>query len=171
MRQSKPRRACNAAAAVIFVFELASASASAQSPEARCATLLPAAKLQVVAGAGFEAADARMEKSGELGCAWMRRGAGGFATVSVQYYDRKTIAREDGRGAADELYENIITPHEQTSKAKREPIAGVGKRAALVPADPQRLVAIQREDGILRIVMNNLTKAQAIGIARAVATP
>ncbi len=159
------------AAVVVVVVGLASVSANAQSPEAMCAKLLPAAKLQAVAGAGFEAADARMEKSGELGCAWMRRGAGGFATVSVQYYDRKTIAREDGKGVSDELYENIITPHEQTSKAKREPIAGVGKRAALVPADPQRLVAIQRDDGILRIVMNNLTKAQAIGIAKSVAAP
>jgi hypothetical protein len=146
-------------------------AAHAQAPDATCAKLLPPAKLQAVAGTGFVAADARSDKSGELGCAWMRRGGGGFATVSVQYYDKKTIARPDNSGSADELYENIITPHEQTSKAKREPILGVGKRAALVPADPQRLVAIVRDDGVLRIVMNGLTKAQAIAIARAVGAP
>lgn len=166
MKQCQPKLAVTA-----FVFALASATASAQTPDATCAKMLPPAKLQAAAGAGFEPADARVEKSGELGCAWMRRGAGGFATVSVQYYDKKTIARPDNSGSADELYENIITPHEQTSKARREAIAGVGKRAALAPADPQRLIAIQRDDGIVRIVMNNLSKAQAIAVAKAVAAP
>jgi len=150
---------------------LAPMTTNAQTADATCARMLPAAKLQAAAGVGFEPADARVEKSGELGCAWMRRGDGGFATVSVQYYDKKTIARPDNAGSADELYENIITPHEQTSRAKREAIAGVGKRAALVPADPQRLVAIQRDDGVVRIVMNNLTKVQAIAVAKAVAAP
>ncbi len=156
---------------VAAVLALAFASANAQTPDASCAKVLPPAKLQAAAGAGFTPADARVDKSGELECAWMRRGAGGFATVSVQFYDKKTIARPDNSGSADALYENIITPHEERSKARREAIPGVGKRAALVPAEPQRLVAIQRDDGIVRIVMNNLTKAQAIAVAKAVASP
>lgn len=161
----------HALSATIIVFAASSGVVAAQTPDATCAKMLPPAKLQAIAGAGFTPAEARVDKSGELECAWMRRGAGGFATVSVQYYDKKTIARPDNSGSADALYENIITPHEEQSKAKREAIAGVGKRAALVPADPQRLVAIQRDDGIVRIVMNNLTKAQAIAVAKAVAAP
>ncbi len=157
--------------ATAIVLALMAATAGAQTPEATCAKMLPSAKLQAAAGTGFEVADARVEKSGELGCAWMRRGAGGFATVSVQFYDKKTIAGPDNSGTADQLYENIITPHEQTSKAKREAIAGVGKRAALVPADPQRLIAIQRDDGVVRIVMNNLSKAQAVAVAKALVAP
>ncbi len=146
-------------------------SAIAQTPEAACIKLLPAEKLKAAAGAGFVEAESRIVQSGELLCAWMRRGAGGFATVAVQYYDKNNIAGSDKKGTADDLYENIIKPHEEQSKTKREPIAGVGKRAALVAADPQRLVAIQRDDAVLRIVMNGMSKPQAISIAKAVGTP
>ncbi len=146
-------------------------SAVAQTHEAACNKLLPAEKLKAAAGAGFVEAESRIAHSGELLCAWMRRGAGGFATVAVQYYDKKNIAGPEKKGTADELYENIIKPLEEQSKAKREPIAGVGKRAALVHAEPQRLVAIQHDDAVLRIVMNGLNKTQAIAIAKAVATP
>jgi hypothetical protein len=157
--------------ALLITSFAAMSSAIAQPPEAPCVKLLPAEKLKAAAGAGFVEAESRIVHSGELLCAWMRRGAGGFATVAVQYYDKNNIAGSDKKGTADALYENIIKPHEEMSKAKREPIAGVGKRAALVPADPQRLVAIQRDDAVLRIVMNGVTKPQAIAIAKAVATP
>jgi hypothetical protein len=157
--------------ALLIATFAAMSCAIAQPREASCVKLLPAEKLKAAAGAGFVEAESRIVQSGELLCAWMRRGAGGFATVSVQYYDKNNIAGPDKKGTADELYENIIKPLEEQSKAKREPIAGVGKRAALVPADPQRLVAIQRDDAVLRIVMNGMTKSQAIAVAKAVGTP
>jgi hypothetical protein len=146
-------------------------NAIAQTPEASCTKLLPAEKLKAAAGAGFVEAESRIVGSGELLCAWMRRGAGGFATVAVQYYDKNNTAGPEKKGTADALYENIIKPLEEQSKAKRVPIPGIGKRAALVPADPQRLVAIQRDEAVLRIVMNGMTKPQAIAVAKAVGTP
>jgi len=145
---------------------LAASLATAQTPEATCSKLLPADKLQAAAGKGFKPADARLDK-GETMCAWMRRGGDGpFATVSVQHYAKAQTALP-----LAELYENVLTPHEAAGKKKREPIAGVGKRAAFLAADPQQLVAIERDDAVLRIVMNGMTKAQATAVAKVIATP
>jgi hypothetical protein len=138
---------------------------SARTPEASCPKLLPADKLQSIAGKGFSPAEARFASSGELLCAWMRRGDGGFATISVQYYSKDKAGMP-----LPELFENIVSPHEQ-GKVKREPIAGVGKRAVFVAAAPQQLVAIERDDAVLRIVMNNFSKAQASAAAKAIGSP
>ena len=160
----------HALSATIVLFAMSSTVAGAQAPEVTCAKMLPAAKLQAAAGPGFQVADARMDKSGELACAWMRRGNGAFATVSVQYYDKKYIASANAK-TADAFWEDLIAPIETMNKSKREPISGVDKRAVLVPAEPQRLIIIQRDDGLVRIVMNSLSKAQAIAVAKAVAAP
>ena len=152
---------------------LAAVAAHAQMPEAMCATMLPAEKLQAAIGKGMKTADAEIGKRGAVSCAWMRRAPDPFATVSIEYYDKKAIASsaQDNAATADRLFENMITPHEDQSKLKREPIAGVGKRAVLVPADPQRLVVIERDGAVLRIVMNGASKAQAIAVAKAIAAP
>ncbi len=50
-------------------------------------------------------------------------------------------------------------------------LPGIGRKAVFVPTDPQVLAVVQRNDGVARIVGNNLTKAQITAIARAVATP
>lgn len=150
-----------------------SVASYAQTPEATCAKLMPAEKLQTAIGKGMKSASAEIEKSGKLACAWMRRAPDPFATLSIEFYDKSAIAATapDNAGTADRLYENMITPHEERTKLKREPIAGVGKRAVLVPADPQRLVVIERDGALLRIVMNGASKAQASAVAKAIATP
>lgn len=157
----------------IMPLALASFASHAQTPEAMCAKLMPADPLQNAIGKGMKTASAEIEKSGKVACAWMRRAPDPFATVSIEYYDKKAIASSapDNAGTADRLYENMITPHEERTKLKREPIAGVGKRAVLVPADPQRLVVIERDGAVLRVVMNGASKAQAIAVAKAVAAP
>ena len=157
----------------IMPMVLVSVAAHAQTPEAMCATMLPAEKLQTAIGKGMKTASAEIEKSGKVACAWMRRAPDPFATVSIEYYDKKAIASSapDNAGTADRLYENMIAPHEDQSKLKRDPIAGVGKRAVLVPADPQRLVVIERDGAVLRVVMNGASKAQAIAVAKAIAAP
>lgn len=150
-----------------------SATSHAQTPEAMCANLLPAEKMQAAIGKGMKAASAEVEKRGGISCAWMRRAPDPFATVSIEYYDKKAIAASapDNAGSAEKLYENMIKPHEERTKLKRETIAALGKRAVLVPADPQRLVVIEREGAVLRIVMNGVSKAQASAVAKAIAAP
>lgn len=157
----------------ITTLALASTASHAQTPEAMCAKLMPAEKMQAAIGKGMKAAEAEVESRGAVACAWMRRAPDPFSTLSIQYYNKKAIAASapDNAGTANSLYENMITPHEERTKLKREAIAGVGKRAVLVPADPQRLVVIERDDAVLRIVMNGASKAQAIAVAKAIAAP
>ena len=157
----------------ITLLALASAASHAQTPEAMCARLMPAEKMQAAIGKGMKAAEAEIEKRGKVACAWMRRAPDPFATLSIEYYDKKAIAASapDNAGTASDLFERIVAPHEDRTKMKRESISGVGKRAALAPADPQRLVAIERDDAVLRIVMNGASKAQAIAVAKAIAAP
>lgn len=158
---------------LITPLALVSVTSHAQTPEAMCAAMMPTEKLQTAIGKGMKSASAEIEKSGKVACAWMRRTPDPFATVSIEYYDKKAIASSapDNAGTADRLYENMITPHEERTKLKREPIAGLGKRAVLVPADPQRLVVIERDGAVLRIVMNGASKAQASAVAKAIAAP
>jgi hypothetical protein len=151
----------------------ATSGAIAQTPEATCAKFLPAEKLQAAIGKGMNPASATVKSLGELTCAWMRRAPDPFATVAIEYYEKKIIPATgpDNNRTPEMLYEDMITPHETMSKTKREPIPGVSKRAVYVAAAPQGLVVIQRDDGVLRIVMSGLSKAQAIAVANALAAP
>ena len=92
----------------------ASVASHAQTPEAMCGTMLPAEKLQTAIGKGMKSASAEIEKSGKVACAWMRRAPDPFATVSVEFYDKKAIAATapDNAGTANDLFERMITPHE-----------------------------------------------------------
>lgn len=152
---------------------VASGTAHAQAPDATCTRLMPAEKLQIAMGQGMKVANAGVDKSGKIECAWMRRAPDPFATLSIEYYDKTAIAATspDNAGTAAELYERIVAPHEERTRSKREPINGVGQRAALVPADPQRLVVIERDGAVLRIVMNGASKAQAVAVAKAISAP
>jgi hypothetical protein len=160
--------------AVISVAVLVATSTSvAQTPEGTCAKLLPGDKLQAAVGKGLNAVSAVVEPRGSLTCAWMRRSPDPFATVAIEYYEKKIIpaTSPEGNRKPEALYEDMVTPHETMSKAKREPIPGVGKKAVYVAASPQGLVVIERDDGVMRIVMNGLSKAQAIAVAKAVSIP
>jgi hypothetical protein len=158
---------------LVAMLATSSVASHAQTPDALCAKLMPAEKMQAAIGKGMKAASAEIEKRGAVSCAWMRRAPDPFATLSIEYYDKKAITASapDNAGTADKLYENMITPHEDRTKLKRESIAGVGKRAVLVPADPQRLVVIERDDAVLRVVMNGASKTQAVAVAKAIAAP
>jgi hypothetical protein len=159
--------------AVVALCLAATTGANAQTPEANCAKLLPAETLQAAVGKGMKPASASVKSLGELTCAWMRRAPDPFATVAIEFYEKKIIPSTgpDGKRTPEMLYEDMITPHETMGQTKREPIPGVNKRAVYVAAAPQGLVVVQRDEGVLRIVMNGLTKAQAAAIAKSVSVP
>ncbi len=161
------------AAALVFTGAGLVPPAHAQEAEAICAKLLPAEKLQAAAGKGLNAASARMKPSGDLTCAWMRRSPDPFATVAIEYYEKKIIAATgpDNNRTPQMLFEDMITPHETMSKTKREPIPGTSNRAVYIATAPQHMVVMQRDDGVLRFVVNGLSKAQAIAVAKASAAP
>ena len=109
---------------------------------------------------------------GETVCSWMLRGgSAGFKSLSVEAYELKYIEASPTAPGLDAFYELIVSSGEDAGSAKREPLAGIGLKAAFVAASPQVLAVVQRADGVARIVGNNLTKAQITAVARAVATP
>ncbi len=147
-------------------------AAVAQTPPT-CMTLFTADELTKAVSAGFADMGGDVRGEGETECAWMMRGgSGGFKTVSVQFYDLRAVKANANAATLDAFFEQIVEGGEAGAAGKkREALAGIGQKAAFVPADPQVLAVVQRADGVARIVGNNLTKAQITAVARAVATP
>lgn len=146
------------------------AGASAQSPT--CMTLLTADEVAKAVAPGFKDMGGQARGEGETECAWMLRGAGGFKTVAVQFYDLRAVKASPAASTLDTFFEQIASAAEESAAGKkREVLPAIGQKAAFVPTDPQVLAVVQRTDGVARIVGNNLTKAQITAIAHAVVTP
>lgn len=152
---------------------LHAAPAPAQpAPGATCTTLLTGDELTAAIGEAMTDMGAQERSPGETECAWMLRGGtSGFKTVSLQFYDLRAIAATETASAPDAFFELIVDSAEGVASGKREPLDGIGTRAVFVPTDPQGLAVVQRPDGVARIVANNLTRAQVVAVARAVAVP
>lgn len=157
------------ATVVLFV---APAAVGAQTPPT-CMTLLTADELTKAVGAGFKDMGGETRSAGETECPWMMRGGpGGFKTVSVQFYDLSAVKASPNAATLDAFFEQIVESGEAAAGGKkRQALTGIGQKATFVPTDPQVLAVVQREDGIARIVGNNLTRAQITAVARAVAAP
>ncbi len=140
---------------------LTPASTRAQGAMPTCATLLPADTIARVAGEPFR----------DLGdCEWgARLGTPGARTLSVGFFDVVALKASPGYASPEEYFESVVSSVEGRAAAKRELLPGVGMKAAFVPAPPQMLVAVQRQDGVARLVGINFTKAQMIALARALA--
>jgi hypothetical protein len=137
-----------------------------------CSTLLTADELTKAVGEKMADMGARPRAAGETECPWMLRGgSSGFKTVAVQFYDLSNIKANLNASTPDTFFESLVSAAEGVASGKRELLAGVGRKAAFVPTTPQVLAVVQREDGVARIVGNNLTKAQITAVARAVAAP
>ena len=68
----------------------------------------------------------------------------------------------------------IASAAEEIAGRKREAVTGLasaGTRAATVQGSGQVLLLVQRGDGIARVVLGNLTKAQVTALARAISGP
>jgi hypothetical protein len=60
----------------------------------------------------------------------------------------------------------------ESDSVKREVLEGIGMAAALVDlGDGALLIAIQRADGVARVVFSGLPREQALALARALAAP
>jgi hypothetical protein len=147
----------------------AAAPPGAQLP---CAAVLTADEVKAAVGVALEALGARDRGAGETECPWMARGGpGGLKTVAVTFYDEHAIAASPTAPNGDAFFEMLVKAAEASNAATRDPIPGVGRRAAFVATSPQTLAVVHRANGVARIVANGLTKAQTIAIAKAVATP
>jgi hypothetical protein len=135
-------------------------------------TLLTADEVAMAVSPGFEDMGASTRGEGETECAWMLRGADGFKSIAVQFYDVRAVQASPAAPTLDAFFEQVASAAEGAAEGRsRENLADIGLRAVFVPTDPQVLAVVQRSDGVARIVGNNLTKAQITAVARAVATP
>lgn len=147
------------------------ATAAASGPSLPCSALLTDAELKAALGVVLENLGATDRGHGESECDWMARGGpGGLKTVAVSFYDASAI-KESQQGTGDGFFEMVVKATEESLKITREVIPGTAVHAAFLPAEPQTLTVVHRADGVARIVGNGLTKAQAIAVAKAVATP
>lgn len=135
-----------------------------------CERMLTAGELQKAVVPGFQSMGPQERNPGESECSWMLRGDAGFKTVSVQFYDLKYIASGEVNNTPDAFFADLTSPIDGF-RGKAEPLPGIGTKAVLIPAEPQRLAVVQTPEGVARIVGNNLTRAQIIAVAKAVATP
>lgn len=161
------------AGAVCALLMLSAAGAPAQdaAPPLRCAALLTADEVKAAVGVAMQDMGPEERNPGETECAWMARGGkDGFKSVAVQFYTTAYIAG-GANPTPQAFYEDMVAFAEENNNAKRQALSGIGKAAAIVATDPQLLGVVQLEDGVARIVGNNLTKAQMTAVARAVANP
>ena len=145
-----------------------SAGSFAQTPTLRCAELLDAKQIKVIFGAGMIAAAPRQHEAGESECVWRRGRDSAGASLSLRFFDRQAIASNPVSRTLDGYYEMLVKAGEEVGDKRREAVAGV-PRAALIQANPQILLLVQRGDGVVRIVLGNLSRAQAVAVAKVIA--
>jgi len=162
------RRARVLLAGALAAAALASPHAGAQA--LRCAQLLSADQVKALLGNGVEATPPKQHEAGESECVWRRGAAPGGAAIAFRFFDRQAIGSNPVTRTIDGYYDMLLLSGEEKGGGKRETVPGVPK-AAMIQASPQILVVVQRSDGVARIVLSNLSRPQAVAIARAVATP
>lgn len=167
-----------ALAAALFAF--VANAANAQTPEARCEKVLPLKALIAAAGSGFTAYDAVERKPGEIECSWMNRSGGSIRTLVVTHWNKAALANWGSNytpaKTGNDWWDQVVSNTEDAMKAKRQPIAGLGKRAALVAMPPksggnQVKVFIQRDNDVVDVIGMGISNADLTKVARAVAAP
>jgi hypothetical protein len=163
-------RACLGFIVFLGLTPAAPVTIGAQQPAThRCASLLTADEIQKAVGETFENVDTISRNPGSTECTRIARGPKGAKSVVVQFFDVTYIkSGPDGDNTVERFFTRMAAP---SATEKVQPLPGVGLKAAVVTADPQRGAYVQLADGVARIVANNLTEAQVIAVARAVAAP
>ncbi len=159
-------------AAVWVLLCLFPVAIKAQTPPAKCAQVLNAEQVRASLGMTLAVLAQQKADAGVTECIWSRTvGAdtSGGPTISVQFFDRTAISANPVVHTYDGYYDMIASAAEEIAGRKREAVAGVAAKAAMVQGNAQIMVLVQRVDGIARVVLANLTKAQATAIARAIA--
>lgn len=161
------------------LFALTCPNASAQTEAAKCEILLPLNTLNAEAGAGFKAEFAYDRDPGEIECGWVRLEAGGQKTQIIVLHRRKAAIASEAKNfqngrTADEMWEVDVRDTERSQESKRQLVAGLGKRAALVPLPKLRLAArvfILRDNDAIIMTGTGLSNSDFIKVAKVIAAP
>jgi len=165
-RRSIPRFA-GALMATVVVSGMAyvSAQAPAEGDAVRCDAVLTSAEATAVAGDGYEGPAISEPRPGFTSCDWQGNDTNfGFTFASL------SALKADDRKAEEEFEFVVVAVEEGNSK--REVLKGIGVRAALVVLQGDAmLIAVQRPDGVARMILYKVPRETALGLARAIAAP
>jgi hypothetical protein len=156
---------------------LISVAAYSQTTPIKCAQVLTAEQVGAAVGATLKVLAVQKPEAGVSECNWSRSGGAQTSagpTIRVQFFERAAISANPVVSSPEGYYEMIASAAEETAGRKREVVTGLasaGTRAVTVQGSGQVLLVVQRGDGIARVVLGNLTKAQVSAIAKAVSGP
>lgn len=146
----------------------AQAPADAAAPaaaEITCATVLTQEEAAAIVGDGYAGPAVDQPRPGFTRCEWQ----GEDTNFGFTYANATALA--DEMTTADAMLEMDVSAVE-SDEHKREPLPGIGQKAALVSlGDDGLLVAVARVDGAARMVLYKVARDKAIALARAIATP
>lgn len=131
----------------------------------RCENVLTPDEAVAAAGAGYTGPAVSEPRPGFTGCDWQGEDSNfGFTFAN-------TLALRNDERKADDEFEFDVAAVEGDGK-KREPLPGIGIKAALVDlGEDAFMIAVQRPDGVARMITYKVDRAKAIALARAIAAP
>jgi hypothetical protein len=131
----------------------------------RCDAVLTAEEATAIVGDGYAGPAVQEPRPGFTSCEWQ----GNDTNFGFTFASLKALA-DDMRTAAEEFEFDVSAVENDTRK--REALAGLGIKAAIVPLDDDAvLIAVQRPDGVARMIAYKVARDKALALAKAIATP
>ncbi len=153
--------------ALLALVATVGAAAVEQAPVSavRCDEVLTQEEAATAAGGGYDGPAVTELRPGFTRCEWQ----GGDSNFGFTFASLTALAA-DAR-TADEEFESDVAAVEAEAR-KREVLPGVGVKAAIVAlGDDALLIAVQRADGVARMVTYKVDREKALALTRAIAEP
>ncbi len=152
-------------AATLVALLAAAAQAPAPNPDVRCDAVLTSDEAVAIAGDGYAGPAVDEPRPGFTRCEWQ----GSDSNFGFTFASLRTL--KDDQRSADEEFEFDVSAVEDDTK-KREALPGVGVRSAIVVlGEDTFLLAVQRPDGVARMIAYKVSREKVEAIAKAMATP
>jgi hypothetical protein len=164
----KTRLLCASLGSLAILASLGGAASGQETtaPSAvRCDAVLTAEEAAAIVGDAYAGPAVDEPRPGFTRCEWQGTDSNfGFTFASL-----KSLA--DDQTTPDQEFENDVSAVESDTN-KRELVPDVGVRTAIVSAGEDAwLVAVQRADGVARMIVYKVDRAKALALARAIAAP
>lgn len=131
----------------------------------RCDAVLTKEEAVAIVGEGYDGPAVSEPRPGFTSCEWQ----GSDSNFGFTFASLKALA-DDAR-TADAEFEFDVSAVEDDKK-KRELLPGIGVKAATVSlGDGAALVAVQRADGVARMITYKVDRERMLALAQAIATP
>ena len=150
---------------LLFAATVVHAQTPAEPSAVRCDAVLTPEEAAAVVGDGYQGPAVGEPRPGFTSCDWQ----GDDSNFGFTFASLKALAA-DQRSADDEFEFDVLALENDTTK--REPLPGVGVKAAVLPAGDDALaVVVQRTDGVARMITYKIEREKVLALARALATP